>query len=67
METKENLIIVNKQEDIKRSEQFSLPDTDTISDWFSQDHLDRIKRIRGSDLNYSKYSVYEAYRDKGML
>lgn len=44
-----------------------LPDTDTISEWFSEDHADRLKRIFGTDLNYNKYSVYEVYKEKGAL
>lgn len=58
----------NNSENTKDSEKFCLPEADIISDWFSQDQLDRLKKIHGSDLSYSKYSVYERYKDsKGAL
>lgn len=49
----------------KKSKKFSLPDSDTISEWFAQDHKDRLKKIFSSD--YQKYDVYQVYRDKGAL
>jgi len=50
---------------------FQLPDQDTISEWFSNDHLDRLRRIfslRSDHDEYGKYSVYEVYnKSKDLL
>ena len=50
---------------------FQLPDQETISEWFSNDHQERLKRIfasRSTDDAYDKYSVYEVYdKSKDLL
>ena len=45
----------------------ALPGVDVISDWFSDDHLERLEKIHGSGQDYSSYSVYEVYNSKGAL
>lgn len=51
-------------QDILNEKELLLPDSDTISEWFSQDHLDRLKRIQGS--NNGIYSAYYV-KSKGAL
>lgn len=69
MKGKNSRISADKQKKrIGKSKHFCLPASDTISEWFSEDHMDRLKRIYGPDSNYDKYSVYEVYKkSKGAL
>jgi len=46
----------------KRSEkEFTLPASETISEWFSQDQEEKLRKL--TDANYHKYSVYEVYSE----
>lgn len=52
--------------DMAPSEQkhFTLPDTKTITEWFSKDQEEMILKLCASKYeNYGKYSVYEVYNE----
>lgn len=57
-----------KVKTVFEGETFVLPDTATISEWFSADHKDRLRRLAKGNDSYDKYSVYERYDEsKGPL
>ena len=46
----------------KRPKQFGLPDSSIISEWFSQDKQDELRKLSDTRrTKYQKYSVYEVY------
>lgn len=44
-----------------------LPNQNTITEWFSNDQSENLKKIFCSAQGYSSYSVYEVYNSKGAL
>lgn len=47
----------------RKLRELSLPATDTISEWFSQDQQHRLARLSDATTPYSKYSVYQVYSE----